>query len=916
MVLLRLALSNFKVRKVRMLLTLAAIAQSVSLVVAVTSGYKSMEGMALRFLNQYMGAADVVITPGNEFSLVPEKLVKELAADPDVRQVVGRLESDRPMNRKQGSLGPTRSAQRLAEGALPETKIMAQMIGVRRPDDNSVVSMDLTDGVWFKSSDGNEAVVDQVAAGTIGARIGDEIDIPGINKLTLKIVGIVHKPVFFAQHAPTIYVPMNTLQHFADEDNPPMVSTISINLKDKANFAAFQERWTERLKQIDPSLQLRARRQASGELEKNLRGVQIASYLSGTISMLTATFIIFSAMSMGVSERQRTLAMLRAIGAVRMQVFQLVIMEAAALAALGIAVGIPLGMFWLWLLHLRFPEIFLSRTSFNFSYPGMAFAAGGSLLTALMASALPAWWASRISPLEAMNPQSAPTNSRPPIYWGIAGALLACIDPFLFFGPVEGILKLAGFSDPAAAAESVKFAGHFVMGLPGIMIGFFLMAPMIIWGLERILAPVMAAVLALPAGLLRQQLSTGIWRAAGTGAALMVGLATLIAMQVQGHTLIGGWKLPDRFPDIFIWSPDIISWKDQETLASVQGIEPGTLLPVVVTTPAGDSKSNLLMASMMAGQNVGTMFFAVDPEKALRMVQLDFRDDNGVPLPPDQQTAAEAHAVQEMKKPRHIVVTDEFRQSRHLKVGDTFKLLTTLNGWQDYTICAVVWSPGADVLVSMYDLGHVLDQRTAGSVFGSIADAKSDFGVTGARLFAANLLGGVDKNDLLKNVQRSMGDRGLSAGDVRQIKSGIESGFYRILDLMSTVAVAAMALASLGVTNTIMASVRSRRWQFGILRSIGLVRGELVRLILAEAIMLGLVGAALGLGAGFEISVDARRLSGTVLGYAPPMQVPWRVVLEGCLALVAVALAASLWPAAGAARAEPLDLLQAGRASI
>ena len=156
-------------------------------------------------------------------------------------------------------------------------------------------------------------------------------------------------------------------------------------------------------------------------------------------------------------------------------------------------------------------------------------------------------------------------------------------------------------------------------------------------------------------------------------------------------------------------------------------------------------------------------------------------------------------------------------------------------------------------------------------------------------MFAANLQGGVDKADLLKNVQKSMGDRGLAAGDVRQIKYGIEHGFYRVLDVISSVAIAAMALASLGVANTIMASVRSRRWQFGVLRSIGLGRADLLRLILAEAVMLGLVGVALGLAAGLEISIDARRLSGAVLGYSPPMQIPWRVVFEGCITLVAVA---------------------------
>jgi ABC-type lipoprotein release transport system permease subunit len=39
------------------------------------------------------------------------------------------------------------------------------------------------------------------------------------------------------------------------------------------------------------------------------------------------------------------------------------------------------------------------------------------------------------------------------------------------------------------------------------------------------------------------------------------------------------------------------------------------------------------------------------------------------------------------------------------------------------------------------------------------------------------------------------------------------------------------------------------------------------------------------------------------------------IVAGGCLALLAIAIAASLWPALSVARAQPLDLLQAGRAS-
>ncbi|HEX4056611.1 MAG TPA: FtsX-like permease family protein [Tepidisphaeraceae bacterium] len=915
MVLLRLAISNFKVRRVRTLLTVAAIALSVSLVVAVTSGYKSMQASALRFLDRYMGAADALIIPANNFQqvLVPEKLVGDLAADPAVRQAVGRLESDRMLDRAPGTERPPKSSDRLAAGAVPPDKINVDLIGVRRPADTTVNSLDLTDGQWFNTSSAKVAVIDEVAADKLGLNIGDSVELPGIHPMTLKVIGIVQKPKFFAERWASVYIPMETFQHFAGDDNPPQVSRISIYLREKTDFDAFKQRWTARLARTNPNLQLRMRRENAGQLERNLRGVQILSYFGGAISMLTAMFIIFSALSMGVTERQRTLAMLRAVGAVKSQVFRLVILEALVLAILGVILGIPMGMLWIELLHLRFTELFSAGLVFNID--GMIFGGGGSILTALIAGMLPAWWASRISPLDAMNAHDATPTHGPPLRWAALGLVLIALDPLVFFSPVETLLQRLGFQDPSASAQTFRFVWHFTLGLPGIMIGFFLLAPMFVWIVERIVAPLLAVSFALPLKLLRQQLTTGIWRAAGTAAALMVGLATLIAMQVQGHTMIGGWTLPDRFPDIFIWSPDIISWKDQKTLAKTPGIAPGELMPVVVTTPAGDSKEDLFLASMLSGQNVGFMFFAVDPEQALRMIQLDFRDDSGRPLPADQQAAAAARAAEAMKTPRRIIVTDEFRQSRHVKIGDTVSVMTTLNGRQNYTICGIVWSPGADVIISMYDMSHVLDQRTAGSVFGSIADAKRDFGVTGARLFAANLVGGIDKNKLLTNLQKTLNKQGLVAGDVRHIKYGIERAFYRLLDLISTVAIAAMAVASLGVANTIMASVRSRRWQFGVLRSIGLGRGDLLRLILAEATMLGLVGVALGIAAGLEISVDARQLSGAILGYSPAMQIPWAIVAGGCLTVVAIAIAASIWPALSVARAQPLDLLQAGRAS-
>jgi putative ABC transport system permease protein len=539
------------------------------------------------------------------------------------------------------------------------------------------------------------------------------------------------------------------------------------------------------------------------------------------------------------------------------------------------------------------------------SWGGVIFGILGSVGAALLASFLPAWSAMRVDPLEAMAPLAAPPAKGPPVLATLLGLLLIAIDPLLFFGPVDAAVRALGFDDPAEAAEAArlfKFYAHFAIGLPAVMIGFFLLAPLFVWLTERLLGPPVAALFGLRFAMLRQQLSSGLWRAAGTCAALMVGLAVLVVMQSNGHTMLSGWKLPDKFPDIFIMTGVTrgLTFEQQAKLESIPGIKKGEVMPIGIASPEYGSKfMGIAMAAIMPN---ATMFIGIDPERVFTMMELDFREGNAT------------EAAEMLRKGDHLVVTEEFRQLKGLGVGDKLPLKTS-KGEKEFTIAGVVWSPGIDVMVSMFDMGRQFDQRTATSVFGSLADGRKYFGIEQVYLFAANLEVGLQKEKLLEDLQRELAHQGMRAGDVREIKHNIQSGFRQILMLVSTVALAAMAVSSLGVTNTIMASVRTRQWQFGVLRSIGVTRSQLMRLVLAEALLLGIVGVGMGMAAGFEMTVNANALGAVVTGYAPPIAVPWRIILAGAGAVLVISIAASVWPALSAARAEPLTLLQAGRAS-
>ncbi|HQY89908.1 MAG TPA: FtsX-like permease family protein, partial [Tepidisphaeraceae bacterium] len=282
--------------------------------------------------------------------------------------------------------------------------------------------------------------------------------------------------------------------------------------------------------------------------------------------------------------------------------------------------------------------------------------------------------------------------------------------------------------------------------------------------------------------------------------------------------------------------------------------------------------------------------------------------------------------LESIGKGKYLIITSEFRRVRGYDVGQTFPLEvgTLMTKRVDYTIVAVVWTPGIDVLLTRFDLGNRVQEQTAATVFGSIESAKNDLDCKEAFLVAAMVdesmpsSGSVDvadtnsKSEIIERLTKSLGTTGLSVSDVRAIKKEIVGSFSRFILIASFIAWAAMIVASLGVSNTVIAGIQARRWQIGILRAIGLTRFELARLILTESALLGIIGATMGTLAGVTLGYNANKLYGYVLGYDPPMVVPWDVIGIAVIVVVALAMLAGVWPALSTARKGTLELLAGG----
>ena len=121
---------------------------------------------------------------------------------------------------------------------------------------------------------------------------------------------------------------------------------------------------------------------------------------------------------------------------------------------------------------------------------------------------------------------------------------------------------------------------------------------------------------------------------------------------------------------------------------------------------------------------------------------------------------------------------------------------------------------------------------------------------------------------------------------------------------------AALAVAFLGVLNTLWISVVQRRRELGLLRSVGATRGQVIRSIVIEASVLGVVGAVLGLIGGAIVEwVVLRRILPADTGWTYPFHFPWGTAAAVAVLAVLTSAVAGWFPARAAVRRPPADAL-------
>ena len=140
--------------------------------------------------------------------------------------------------------------------------------------------------------------------------------------------------------------------------------------------------------------------------------------------------------------------------------------------------------------------------------------------------------------------------------------------------------------------------------------------------------------------------------------------------------------------------------------------------------------------------------------------------------------------------------------------------------------------------------------------------------------------------------------------------------FFKVLDVFFGIfGSLALAVACIGIVNTLVMAILERRREIGIMKAIGASDGDVKKLFFAEAGAMGILGGVVGVALGWAIGQVINLGTNIYLKRQsfPPehfWSVPWWLVAFAILFSFLVSLAAGLYPAGRAARLDPVQALR------
>jgi putative ABC transport system permease protein len=577
------------------------------------------------------------------------------------------------------------------------------------------------------------------------------------------------------------------------------------------------------------------------------------------VALFVGAFLIFNTFSILVAQRTREIGLLRAVGASRGQVLTSVMVESVAVGLLasvfGIAFGIVLAVVLIQLMSSGGSSL-LAGTSLQVTPRTAVVALVAGVVVTVAAALTPAIRATGVPPVVAIGgrvERRAGATTRRVLLGGVVtaagiGSLLAGL-----FADVPHPLYLIG------AGALVTF------------IGVAILSVLFARPLAGVLGLPLAMAFGHPAYLGRQNAMRSPRRTASTAAALMIGVALVAFVAITASSIkASSTSIIDRdlHADFVLQSSSLAT--------SQAGVSPGILQDLARALPAAETSEVRVGQFGLGG--AGKTLMAIEPSTLPDMISFD---------------AASLRSLSALNDVG-VLVRRSVAEEEGWRVGHNLPMQFQRVGTVPTPIQGFFESDalsGADYLITVSAYGNRFVQQLDAQVY-----VKAPSSATPAELRTA--------------IEGAIADYpNVDALDRGQYVEAQSRQVDALLTFVQALLALSVIIALLGIANTLGMSILERTHELGLLRAVGMTRGQLRAMVRWEAVIIGVIGALLGLAVGTFFGwalVRAMRDQGFSVFAVPYVQLAVYLVLGAVAGVLA-----ALLPARRAARLNVLEAIAA-----
>ena len=562
------------------------------------------------------------------------------------------------------------------------------------------------------------------------------------------------------------------------------------------------------------------------------------------VAVLIGALVIFNTFATTATGRRRELALLRALGATRVQVLGASLLEALLIGMLGAILGVIAGPFVALAVRALFTDVTHAPLSVGVRplALGVAVGIGVSLLAALA----PAVSASRAAPVEALrNSQGALSRGRPVI------SMLLRLGVSAGLGAGGLILTLGAAGDQSQRLSSAAIG-------EALMLAAALLATPLAVG-------VCARLTSLRRGdpileLARSQALAQRGRVALSASSLMIGVALALVLSVYAAGLRAATS---RAVDQTVLGDIVV-----ESADAARPIPAASIRAVAAVPDLGGVSALKTVTGRLAGAGA-VQVAGVDPTSWREVYRFRWR--------------AGGPAAFTGLAPGQALVEFDTARAAGLRQGSLLRLRAPDGRPLALRVAGIYRDGGLlkGIVVPLSYFGATFAQPQLQDVFVKLSGS-----VSAAVAIAA-----------LRHALARF--PGVVVADQRQLAAQLAANITSVVDLLDALLALAVLMSLLGIGGSLSLGVQTRSGELGTLRALGMTPAQARALVRDESLLTALIGGVGGIALGLVLAVclaHALAPDGFVFAF------PWAALGGAVAATLIAGLGAAAWPGRRAAQ--------------